>query len=165
MQHYELLLLINPRFTDEEAEQYASTLQKHISDIGGQITKIENMGKRRLAYEINHLKQGFYVLLELDIDGTKLAELDRIFRLEQDLVRHQIIRLPVRTPEMEAAQRELQERIQAKRRAEAQSEAEESRDEKEENTSSRKVEKEDDRASLENLDEKIDELLEQDLIK
>jgi len=164
MNHYELLLLINPRFTDEEAQAVAAQAGKKISEAGGTITREEHMGKRKLAYEIDHQKNGFYELMEFDIDPTKLADLETALRLEPDIIRHQVVRMIVRSPEALAAEHELQERIRI-RRMNAPQAATEAKPIEEPVPPPVPQTEEERKASLEQLDEKLAELLKDDIIK
>jgi small subunit ribosomal protein S6 len=61
---------------------------------GGNPGRVETWGKRRLAYELNHRTEGYYVLLEVSGEPAALAELDRMFSLADEVIRHKIIRLP-----------------------------------------------------------------------
>jgi small subunit ribosomal protein S6 len=61
------MFIVDPDAGDEDVVKLSEGVQKIITGQGGSITKIEMMGKRRLAYEINHKKDGTYVLLEVRI--------------------------------------------------------------------------------------------------
>src|SRR5437870_10515355 len=68
-------------------------VQKIITDQGGSITKTEMMGKRKLAYEINHKKNGSYVLLEVEGSGAEIAEVERRMRVNDQILRYMTIRV------------------------------------------------------------------------
>jgi small subunit ribosomal protein S6 len=68
-------------------------VQKIITSQGGTITKTEVMGKRQLAYEINHKKDGTYVLLEVEGSGAEIAELERRMRVNDQILRYMTIRV------------------------------------------------------------------------
>ena len=74
---YEVIFIINPAAGDEEVMRLSEGVQKIITDQGGNIVKTEMMGKRQLAYEINHKKDGTYVLLEVEGSGGEIAEVER----------------------------------------------------------------------------------------
>ncbi len=163
MNHYEILLLINPNLTDEEAAAQATGVAKRIQDAGGRIEREEHLGKRKLAYPVEHQKNGFYELIEFELDPTKLHGLEAGLRLEMEsILRHQVVRRIIRNPEVVARERELQERIRAKRVAAAQTA--EMKPVESEPAPVPQTEEER-KASLEKLDEKLDELLTDDIIK
>src|SRR6185436_1250838 len=68
-------------------------VQKIITDQGGNIVKTEMMGKRRLAYEINHKRDGIYVLLEVEGSGAEIAELERRMRVNDRILRYMTVRV------------------------------------------------------------------------
>src|SRR6476469_8813301 len=71
----------------------SEAVQKIITTQGGIITKTEVMGKRQLAYEINHKKDGTYVLLEVEGSGAEIAELERRMRVNDQILRYMTIRV------------------------------------------------------------------------
>lgn len=117
VQHYELLYILNGDKTEEEAKAMTEQMKQLVIQRGGTIAKQDFWGKRKLAYEIDKIRQGFYDLIALDIETEKLADLDQAFRLHEDIVRHQITIRIVKTPEQLAAEEQLRERIAAKRAA------------------------------------------------
>ena len=68
---YEIVFIVNPDAEDAEVMRLTEAVQKIITDQGGSIIKTEMMGKRQLAYEINHKRDGVYVLLEVEGSGAK----------------------------------------------------------------------------------------------
>src|SRR4029077_16559870 len=90
---------------------------------GANITKTDFWGKRKLAYEIDHLRHGFYLLVEFDLESTKLNELDKALQLNDDIGRHQMIRRIIKSAAAMAKTAALQERIAAKRQAAKEKEA------------------------------------------
>src|SRR5438132_9510614 len=73
--------------------QLSEGVQKIITGQGGNITKTEMMGKRQLAYEINHKKNGTYVLLEVEGSGAEIAEVERRMRVNDQILRYMTIRV------------------------------------------------------------------------
>src|SRR5207249_11943299 len=67
--------------------------QKIITDQGGRIVKTEMMGRRQLAYEINHKREGSYILLEVEGSGAEIAELERRMRVNDRVLRYMTIRV------------------------------------------------------------------------
>ena len=90
---YEVVFIINPEAGDDEVMRLNEGVQKIITSQGGTITKTEIMGRRQLAYEINHKKDGTYVLLEVEGSGAEIAELERRMRVNDQILRYMTIRV------------------------------------------------------------------------
>ena len=90
---YEVIFIINPDAEDAEVMRLTEAVQKIITDQGGKIVKTEMMGKRRLAYEINHKRDGVYVLLEVEGSGREIAELERRMRVNDRVLRYMTVRV------------------------------------------------------------------------
>jgi len=90
---YERVFIIDPGADDAEVMKLSEAIQKIITDQGGVITKIDMMGRRQLAYEINHQKEGSYVLLEVEGSGAEIAELERRMRVNDRILRYMTIRV------------------------------------------------------------------------
>jgi len=90
---YEVVFIINPDAEDTEVMRLTEAVQKIITDQGGSITKTEMMGKRQLAYEISHKRDGVYVLLEVDGSGAEIAELERRMRVNDRILRYMTVRV------------------------------------------------------------------------
>ncbi|HXI75395.1 MAG TPA: 30S ribosomal protein S6 [Pyrinomonadaceae bacterium] len=90
---YEVIFIIDPDTADSEVMQLSEGVQKIITNQGGSITKTEMMGKRQLAYEINHKRNGIYVLLEVEGSGAEIAEVERRMRVNDQILRYMTIRV------------------------------------------------------------------------
>jgi len=90
---YELMFIVDPDAGDEDVLKLSEGVQKIITGQGGSITKTEMMGKRRLAYEINHKKDGTYVLLEVEGSGAEIAEVERRMRVNDQILRYMTVRV------------------------------------------------------------------------
>lgn len=90
---YEIVFIINPDAEDAEVMRLTEAAQKIITDQGGKIVKTEMMGKRRLAYEINHKRDGVYVLLEVEGSGREIAEFERRMRVNDRVLRYMTVRV------------------------------------------------------------------------
>jgi len=90
---YEIVFIVDPGADDAEVMKLSEAIQKIITDQGGTITKIDMMGRRQLAYEINHQKEGSYVLLEVEGSGAEIAELERRMRVNDRILRYMTIRV------------------------------------------------------------------------
>ena len=76
---YEVVFIVDPT-ADDEVSKLTESFSQIITDQGGVVTKAETMGKRQLAYEILHHKDGTFVLLEIEGSGREIAELERRMR-------------------------------------------------------------------------------------
>ena len=103
---YELMFIVDPDAGDEEVVKLSEGVQKIITGQGGSITKTEMMGKRQLAYEINHRKNGTYVLLEVEGSGAEIAEVERRMRVNDQILRY----MTVRVDEMRRRAQKLKDR-------------------------------------------------------
>ena len=90
---YEIVYIVNPDADDAEVMRLTEAIQKIITDQGGTVTKTEMMGRRQLAYEINHKRDGVYVLLEVEGSGAEIAELERRMRVNDRILRYMTIRV------------------------------------------------------------------------
>ena len=90
---YELMFIVDPDAGDEDVVKLSEGVQKIITGQGGSITKTEMMGKRKLAYEINHKKDGTYVLLEVEGSGAEIAEVERRMRVNDQILRYMTVRV------------------------------------------------------------------------
>ncbi len=90
---YEVVFIIDPGADDEEVMNLSEAVQKIVTSQSGAITKTEVMGKRQLAYEINHKREGTYVLLEIEGSGAEIAELERRMRVNDRILRYITVRV------------------------------------------------------------------------
>jgi small subunit ribosomal protein S6 len=89
---YEVVFIVDPT-ADEEVQRLTEGFSQIVTDQGGVVTKAETMGKRNLAYEINHHKDGTFVLLEIEGSGREIAELERRMRVNDRILRYLTVRV------------------------------------------------------------------------
>ncbi len=87
MPYYETVFIARQDLTDTQVKDLTAQFSKIITDNGGKIHKTENWGLRTLAYRINKSRKGHYVLLESDAPSDAVIELERIMRLNEDVLR------------------------------------------------------------------------------
>jgi small subunit ribosomal protein S6 len=94
MRSYELMFVVDPRLTEEEAGAVTSEFRNQAEAAGAQIVRVENWGRRKLAYEIKKLKEGRYVLFYLLTEDGAHSLADVEHRLEQhdQVLRYMLIR-------------------------------------------------------------------------
>jgi small subunit ribosomal protein S6 len=98
---YELMYILRPDLDEERMQATMGQVQSIIEAQGGEVRKTTPWGKRRLAYEIQKLRDGHYVLLEVALDGARIKEVDRALRIHDMVMRHMITSL-VASPASEA---------------------------------------------------------------
>ena len=91
MRHYEIVLLIHP----DQSEQVPAMLERYkgmITAGGGKVHRVEDWGRRQLAYAINNVHKAHYVMLNVECTGKALAELEDNFRYNDAVIRNLVIR-------------------------------------------------------------------------
>ncbi len=91
MRNYELMYIIRPDVDPETVQAVTQKFQDIIRN-GGEIRKHEILGKRRLAYEIKKFREGTYVLVQFSAEPSVVAELERVLRITDEVIRHLVIR-------------------------------------------------------------------------
>lgn len=104
---YEVMYIVKPDTADDDVAKLNENLQGVIEKEGGTVVKLENMGRRKLAYEIKRNTEGHYVLFEIEGSGSEIAELERRMRVNDAIIRY----ITVRVDE----DRKTAEKIRAKR--------------------------------------------------
>ncbi len=94
MRHYEAMYIIDPDVPEEQWEAAIARYSKIITDHGGIVSDagLWDRGRRTLAYSINKKTEGIYVLMQFQSDADAPKELERIFRISDDVMRHIIVR-------------------------------------------------------------------------
>lgn len=94
MRPYEVMIILDAGLEDGDIQAAITRTTDLIAAGGGRPGKVDRWGKRRLAYELDHRSEGYYVLLQAEAEPNVMAELDRVLRLADEVVRHKVIRLP-----------------------------------------------------------------------
>lgn len=92
MKAYELLFFVNPSLDDETRLAVKKRIDTTITGDKGVIDNVDEWGKRKLAYEIDGLTDGDYTLIDFHAEPDSIAELDRILRISDYVIRHMIVR-------------------------------------------------------------------------
>ena len=90
---YELVYVVSPVATDEQVSELHTQIEGVVQRMGGRVEKTENWGRRRLAYEIGHQKEGTYVLEVITGSGDLMKEIDRRLKVIDYVIRHLIVRV------------------------------------------------------------------------
>jgi small subunit ribosomal protein S6 len=108
---YELIYILPADATEQQATELHEQVAGVVSRLNGQIERTENWGRRRLAYEIAHQKEGVYVLEVINGSGEVMKEVDRRLRVMDQVVRHMIVRVD--------EEKKVVDRTRTKRQAES----------------------------------------------
>ena len=92
MNSYEVALIVRPEVEEEAQQALIEQLSQILTSEGGQVENVEAWGRRRLAYPINKVNEGFYYFIQGQFDSTALPTADRTMRLSDSIVRHMILR-------------------------------------------------------------------------
>ena len=87
MNKYELALVINAKIEDDARTDAIEKIKALIEKFGGEITNVDEWGKKRLAYEIQKMKEGYYYLIHFESDSTVPAELESRMRIMENVIR------------------------------------------------------------------------------
>jgi len=89
---YELMLMLDPTLDDEARASMLEKAQGLITADGGIVDKVDEWGKRRLAFEIGKLTEGDYVVIDFHATPSAIAELDRVLHITDSVVRYMVVR-------------------------------------------------------------------------
>lgn len=92
MTKYELVFIANPELEQEAIQALIEKFNGIITNQGGTVDEVNEWGKKRLAYEINDKKEGYYVLVNFTGNGQVVDELDRILKITDGILRHMIVK-------------------------------------------------------------------------
>lgn len=90
---YEVMYIAQPDTTEDDVTKLNDSVQKLVESEGGNVVKLDNMGRRKLAYEIKRETEGHYVLFEIEGSGKEIAEIERRFRVNDAVMRYITVRV------------------------------------------------------------------------
>lgn len=93
MRDYEIMTIHRPDLAEDDVEAKVQELETYLTDNGASVTKSDRWGKRRFAYEIDHLSEGYYTVLSFQSETSTVEAVDRMLSLADEVVRHKIVRL------------------------------------------------------------------------
>ena len=92
MNKYELAVAVSAKIEDDERAATIDKVKAYVERFGGQITNIDEWGKRRLAYEVQHMKEAFYYFIQFDAETAAPAEIEDNIRIMENIVRFLCVR-------------------------------------------------------------------------
>ena len=162
--HYELLYIISNKFSENEVPAIKNSIEQLITDNQGEITLRQDWNKKKLAYPIKHFRHGYYQLLEFDIPATAVKIINNNLRLSDQILRHQIVKKDKNLP-AQPTQLKITTETEPKAEPKAEPKTEPKTEPKVEPVINKVVNKpvkstaEDDKVELQDLDDKLDKIL------
>jgi small subunit ribosomal protein S6 len=92
MRNYEIMFIVNPGATEEEIDKINGQIESVVTSGGGKIDKMEKMGKRRLAYDVDKHREGHYVLFAISANGDIIKECERRLRVIDAVIKYITVR-------------------------------------------------------------------------
>lgn len=120
MRNYEVVFVAAPTLTSEELDGFINHAQTVVEGKNGKVVKVDNWGKKSLAYKINKFREGYYVVLTIEGDGPAIAELERRFRVTDSIIRYISVRTDLalkRSEKIKAARRRKSEKTEPEAQA------------------------------------------------
>ncbi|KSU59088.1 30S ribosomal protein S6 [[Bacillus] enclensis] len=92
MRKYELMYIVRPNIDDESKKAVVERFDNVLTTNGAEIIESKDWGKRRLAYEINDFRDGFYQLVKMNANTEAVNEFDRLAKISDDIIRHIVVK-------------------------------------------------------------------------
>ena len=92
MNKYELTVVVNAKIEDDVRVATVEKVKEYVARYGGTVTNVDEWGKKRLAYEIQKMKEGFYYFIQFEADATAPAEIERHVRIMENVIRYLCVR-------------------------------------------------------------------------
>jgi small subunit ribosomal protein S6 len=94
LRDYEILFIVRPDLDEEQLGAAVKSVETLIGNLGGEHQKTDVWGRRRLAYEVSHLREGQYVLTDFRLDPERVPEMEATLRISETVFRHLVVRKP-----------------------------------------------------------------------
>ena len=92
MRKYEIMYIIRPNIEDEAKNALVERFNTILTDNGAELTESKDWGKRRLAYEINDFRDGYYQLVHINAGAPAVDEFSRLAKISEDIIRHIVVK-------------------------------------------------------------------------
>lgn len=92
MRNYEIMYIIRPNIDEDSQKALVERFNNVLTENGAEIENVKELGKRRLAYEINDFRDGYYMVINLKGDASAINEFDRLAKFSEDIIRHIAVR-------------------------------------------------------------------------
>ena len=92
MNKYELAVVVSAKLEDEDRAATIEKVTEYITRFGGTVTEVDEWGKRKLAYEIQKMREGFYYFVRFESDATCPGEVEKRIRIMENVIRYLCVR-------------------------------------------------------------------------
>ncbi len=92
MRTYELMTIHRPALEEDDVRTKVNEVESYLEGAGATVTSTDLWGKRRFAYEIDHLNEGYYTVVNFEAEAEAVDGLDRMLSLSDDVLRHKVVR-------------------------------------------------------------------------
>jgi small subunit ribosomal protein S6 len=92
MRKYEIMYIIRPNIEDEAKKALVERFTTILSDNGAENAEVKDWGKRRLAYEINDFRDGYYQIVKTNAPAAAVEEFSRLAKISEDIIRHIVVK-------------------------------------------------------------------------
>ena len=92
MKEYELLIVLKPHIDSEETGKIIDKFEENITQFGGKINSTDKIGRKKLSYEIQKFRDGFYIVQKIELPENKVAELKRQLKLNENVIRYMLVK-------------------------------------------------------------------------
>jgi small subunit ribosomal protein S6 len=116
---YELGFILNPEVNEEQTRTIVERIEQIVTRYGGQTMRVNQWGRRRLAYPIEHHRDGIYVFIDMILTPETVSELDRTLKVSEEVLRHLIKRRDSKLAQKERDEREARAQAAAQAAANA----------------------------------------------
>ena len=88
---YETVYIVRPNLDDESVDRTVAAVEDYIKGLGGTVLSTDKKGRRRLAYEVNKMRDGFYVMIRYEAKPDVVAQVKRMMMLSEDIIRSLVV--------------------------------------------------------------------------
>ena len=92
MNKYELAVVVNAKIEDDERAAVIEKVKEYVARFGGTVTDVDEWGKKRLAYEIQKMREGYYYFVHFESDSTVPGEMEKRLRIMENVIRYLCVR-------------------------------------------------------------------------
>ena len=103
MRDYEVLYIVRADLDDDKVQEIVKRVNTLIEKAGGSLERTNIWGKRKLAYEVKHQKEGSYILQDFQLGQDRIPELEAALKITEEVLRHLVVRKPDKAPATPAA--------------------------------------------------------------
>jgi small subunit ribosomal protein S6 len=103
LRDYEILFIVRPDLDEEQLNEAVQTVNTLIGNLGGRTKKTDVWGRRKLAFEVKHLREGQYVLTDFELDPLRVPEMESTLKISDTVFRYLVVRKPEKVLKKEKA--------------------------------------------------------------